>query len=273
MVMRWLMVACLAGGLGHGALADGPQRVLSMNLCTDQLAMLLAGPGQLISVSHLAGDPLSSAMADRAADYPVNHGLAEEIYLLRPDLVLAGAYTGAGTVAMLRRLGMPVQVFQADNDLDDLRANILRMGDVLGRPAQAAKAVAQFDADLAALQTTGENPRPRAVTYAANGYSSGAGTLSGAIIAAAGFDNIGQELGLGMGGNVPLEVLMLTDPDLVVTGHPYAGASRAEEVLDHPGLRAILSRSPRVVSDGDWVCGTPHVLRAIAELAAARRAM
>ena len=271
--MRWLMAVCLAGGLGQGALADGPARVLSMNLCTDQLAMLLAGPGQLISVSHLASDPLSSAMSDRAADYPANHGLAEEIYLMQPDLVLAGAYTGAATVAMLRRLGVPVQVFQADNDLDDLRANILRMGDVLGRQAQARGVVADFDADLAALQGSGDGPRTRAVTYAANGYSSGADTLSGAIIAAAGFDNIGQELGLGMGGNVPLEVLMLSDPDLVVTGHPYAGASRAEDVLDHPGLRAILDRRPRVVSGGDWVCGTPHVLNAIRDLVAARGAL
>lgn len=271
--MRWLMAVCLAGGLGQSALADAPQRVLSMNLCTDQLAMLLAGPGQLISVSHLAGDPLSSAMADRAADYPTNHGLAEEIYLMQPDLVLAGAYTGAATVAMLRRLGVPVVVFQADTNLDDLRANIRRMGDVLGRQTQAQAMIAQFDADLAALRGPGNGLRPRAVTYAANGYSSGAATLSGAIIDAGGFDNIGQELGLGMGGNVPLEVLMLANPDLVVTGHPYAGASRAEDVLDHPGLRAILDRSPRVISDGDWVCGTPYVLRAIAKLAAVREAM
>ena len=42
MVIRWLMVACLAGGLGLPAGADEPpRRVLSMNLCTDQLAMLL----------------------------------------------------------------------------------------------------------------------------------------------------------------------------------------------------------------------------------------
>ncbi len=271
--MRWLMAVCCAGGLGQAALADAPQRVLSMNLCTDQLAMLLAGPGQLISVSHLAGDPLSSAMADRAGDYPANHGLAEEIYLMQPDLVLAGAYSGAATVAMLRRLGVPVQVFQADNDLDDLRANIARMGEVLGRPTQAQTVIAQFDADLAALQVAGDGPPPRAITYAANGYSSGAGTLSGAIIEAAGFANIADQLGIGMGGNVPLELLMLADPDLVVTGHPYAGASRAEDVLDHPGLRAILDRRPRVVSGGDWVCGTPHVLRAIGDLVAAKGAM
>ena len=41
-----------------------PRRVVSINLCTDQLAMMLAAPGQLVSVSQLAGDPHSSAMAE-----------------------------------------------------------------------------------------------------------------------------------------------------------------------------------------------------------------
>ena len=71
--------------------AHQPRRVVSINLCTDQLAMMMAGPGQLVSVSHLAGDPTYSTMPEAAAAYPANRGLAEEVYLLKPDLVLAGA--------------------------------------------------------------------------------------------------------------------------------------------------------------------------------------
>ena len=56
-----LYAAVLASTLaGHSAMpglhAEQPQRVVSMNLCTDQLAMLIARPGQLHSVSHLASD-------------------------------------------------------------------------------------------------------------------------------------------------------------------------------------------------------------------------
>mgnify|MGYP006999250795 CR=1 FL=1 len=51
--------------------ATPPARVVSMNLCTDQLAMALAAPGQLISVSYIARDPRASAMAEEAlADLP-----------------------------------------------------------------------------------------------------------------------------------------------------------------------------------------------------------
>ena len=72
------------------ALAGAPQRVVSVNLCTDQLALMLAAPGQVISVTKLAAVPRVSTMAAQAADIPANSGLAEEIYMLQPDLVVAG---------------------------------------------------------------------------------------------------------------------------------------------------------------------------------------
>ena len=95
--MRCLLVACGFLALCIPA-AAAPARVVSTNLCTDQLAMLLAAPGQLVSVSWLAADPRSSTMAAEAARYPANHGLAEEIFLLSPDLVLAGSYTARTAV-------------------------------------------------------------------------------------------------------------------------------------------------------------------------------
>lgn len=107
----------LSLGLAGAAMAEGarPARVVSINLCTDQLAMMLAAPAagdqpaQLISVSDLASDPLGSSMAVEAAAYIANRaGGAEQVFLLHPDLVLAGTYTARATVSLLRDLGIPV---------------------------------------------------------------------------------------------------------------------------------------------------------------------
>ncbi len=246
--------------LGAPAAAE-PQRVVSMNLCTDQLAMLLAAPGQLVSVSFLAADPRVSAMAEQAAGFPANHGQAEQIFLMRPDLVLAGRYTGQATVALLERLGIPVVRFDPESGMQDIRANILAMGAALGRGPQAAALAAEFEADLAALRAEVAD-RPRAALYYANGYTSGDRSLAGEILAAAGFAN--AVAGLDGGGFLPLEVLVMADPDLVITGGRYPAASRSEELLDHPALRA-LGPSP-LLADRDWVCGTPYVLRAVRAL-------
>lgn len=61
------------------------------------------------------------------------------------------------------------------------------------------------------------------VTCAANGYTNGGGSLSGEIVKAAGFRNLGESLGMQGGGVLPLELLLLADPALVISGNTYPG--------------------------------------------------
>lgn len=275
-----LAVALATPGRGHersaadtSGLPERPQRVVSMNLCTDQLAMLLAAPGQLLSVGRLAADPRSSAMAEEAARHHINHGRAEEIWLMQPDLVIAGSFSSPATLDMLRRLGVPVAVLDPARGMADIPARLREMGAILGREAAAEAAAQEFETRLAALREDIAR-RPRAALYYANGYTAGDRTLAGEIIATAGFDNVATEAGLSTGGHLPLEVLAMTAPEAIITGQPYPGASRSDEILDHPVVRALRHRrTGAVLTDRDWVCGTPYVLRAVAEMRDARHRM
>lgn len=262
----------LALGAAHPAWA-APERVVSLNICTDLMALLLAAPGQLVSVSFLSQEPRLSPMARAARAYPANRGRAEEVFLMQPDLVLAGTYTSRPAVRMLRRLGVEVAEFPPEQSFDDIRAHLTRMGALLGQEQKAAALVAAFDARLAALTVT-DGPRPRVVLYGPNGYTTGQGTLADDILAAAGFRNIAAEAGIPGGGTLPLERLVLLQPDLIVTGARYPGASRAEALLDHPALAALREGMPAPPETGPaWTCGTPHVLEAVAALVAAREAL
>lgn len=275
MVTRGIIAALWGLVLGLGpALAQGPERVVSVNLCTDQLALMLARPGQVVSVSYHAQDPRASAMAAEAAGLRPNRGTAEEIFALDPGLVLAGSYTNPVTLEMLARLGVPVEVFPPEEDMADIRTNLRRMGEVLGREAEARAAIAAFDRDLARLQADIPAIRPRAALYASNGYSSGSRSLGGQIVALAGFDNIADEFGIAAGGSLPLERLLLSHPDFLIEGRRYPGHSRAEEPLEHPALKILARQVPSArMTDPDWVCGTPHVLQAAAALHDARLAL
>ena len=262
-----LCVGLFAGPL----MADTPQRVVSINLCTDQLSMLLAAEGQLHSVSHIALDPRVSAMVDEAKAYEVNHGLAEEIYLMRPDLVVAGAWSDRATVDLLRQLDIPVAIFKPANSLDEVRERIRQMGRVLHRQDTAQAMIENFDARLATLEA-GARPNPSAVVYYANGYTAGDNTLAGEILRVAGFDNAVGTGGYAMGRKLPLEILAMTDPDIVITARAYPGASRAEAILEHPVVKTLRhTHTNATMTDHDWVCGTPHVLRAIEHLVTARQ--
>ena len=241
--------------------AAGP-RVVSMNLCTDQLVMMLADPDQIVSLSPMATDAHSSALRDTARQFTQNSGSAEQIYLTKPDLVIAGLYTEKASVNMLQSLGLQVEIFDPEESFDNIRDNIRRMGDLLGHPDRAARMVADFDQRLAVLQS-GITTRPRAALYGANGYTSGVQSLSHNILTAAGFDNIAQELGLTWGGRIPLERLIVLNPDVVITGRPFRGHSRGEEILRHPALAPFKMAAH---TDARWVCGTPLVLDAIQDL-------
>lgn len=244
-----------------------------MNLCTDQLAMMLAAEGQLLSVSRIALDPHVSAMAEQASAYRINHGQAEDVYLMQPDLVLAGVFTPQTTVDMLRTLGIRVEIFDITTSLDGVRDQVARMGDVLHREAAAETMIAEFDARRAALAAQA-GPNPSAMLYYANGYTSGDGSLAHEILDLAGFRNAAVDAGYTWGMKMPLEVLALSQPDLVITTTPYPGGSRAEDVMRHPAVQALQSsHAAAAITDHDWVCGTPLVLRAAEQLAQVRRAM
>ncbi|NIZ09126.1 ABC transporter substrate-binding protein [Pseudooceanicola sp. HF7] len=262
--------AALFLGAAPGLLAAGnpPKRVVSINLCTDQLAMLLAAPGQLISVSDLAVEPRSSAMVEEARAYPINHAGAEEVWLMQPDLVLAGGYTSRATVSMLRRLGREVLEVQPAYSLADIRDRLARIGAALGREVRAEALIADFDARLEVLRAEVARS-PSAAIYYANGYTTGDRTLAGEILMAAGFSNIAGDM---RGGHLPLEKLAMADPEALITGTPYPGASRSEAVLAHPVVQAIRDRrASHPVADRDWLCGTPYVLQAVEELAIFRK--
>jgi len=264
---EWLALA-VALSCATAAQAGPPERVVSINLCTDQLAMLLAAPGQLVSVSHIAADPLVSVMAAEAALYPLNYGQAEEVHALAPDLVLAGPYTSRYTVSLLRRLGVEVRELPVAERLSDIPDTLALMGEWLGNPQGAEALATEYRAGLAALAPDNAE-RPRAVLHYANNYTSGSQTLAHQILTYAGFSNIAEEAGLSGGGTLPMEQLIMLLPDLVISGQRYPGLTRAEDVIDHPAMAALRGRhAGAAVTDAEWVCGTPAVLAAIARLTA-----
>ena len=244
--------------LAHAA----PQKIVSLNLCTDQLLMLLADPNQIVSLSKIVDDQNVSFLAKRSAEFKKNRGDAEEIFVNNPDLVVAGVYTEKATVQILQSLGVRVEIFPIEQNFDDIVKNIRKMGLLIGHSDRAKRMIDDFNFRLEELRS-GISERPRAAIYSANGYTTGTDTLSGQILKTAGFRNITKEVGMSFGGTLPLETLVMLKPDLVITGKAYPGHSRSEEILKHPALRPFKAITQ---TDAKWVCGTPAVLDAVEEL-------
>src|SRR5690606_13998369 len=119
----------------------------------------------------------SSALHDMAHKYVRNHGLAEEVFLMNPDLILASTYSSSTTISLLRRLGFRVEQFAPETSFDDVRENILRMGELLGSSDSANRLVNDLNEGLAQLQTNSTADLV-AATYSSNSYTSGKRSLS-----------------------------------------------------------------------------------------------
>ncbi|MEO3434962.1 ABC transporter substrate-binding protein [Inquilinus sp. CAU 1745] len=278
MIGRAILALCL---LSPAAYADGPERVVSVNLCADQLLVILGDPQQVVSVSFLARDRELSYVADRVEGVPINHGGAEEVLEMEPDLVLAGTYGARGAVRLLEAYGTPVLKLGLTENFADIRTQVTAVAEALGKPASGAAENAAMRADLAAAEATLPPPeeRPRAVIFQADGFTAGAGTLTDAVLSAAGFRNVAAEIGMVGYGYMPLETLLYQAPDLVIAERDSAAGdvdapSLATALLDHPALREFMKDMPVVeIPSGSMACGGPYTVRAVLALVEARRAL
>ncbi|MAT88508.1 MAG: cobalamin ABC transporter substrate-binding protein [Aestuariivita sp.] len=248
-------------------LPEQPKRVVSINLCTDQLALMLAKSGQLVSISKLSHDPDVSPLVEKALSLPSNGSGAEEVFLLKPDLVLAGTFTAPATLNLLRRLGIKVETFPPSEAIEDIPKRLLQMGKALGREKAAKQIIERFNNQLKELRTSIKKQRPRAALTYVNSFTSGDNTLVGDMLIYAGFDNAATQAGISSYGTLSLEELVMLEPEVVIQGRNYPGAARAEDNLNHPALVNLTNTD--LITDlinRDWICDTPYILNAVKAL-------
>jgi iron complex transport system substrate-binding protein len=269
-----IAAALLAGGAAFAQPAAAqkvpPQRIVSLNVCTDQLLILLAPREHIAAVSYLARDPEVSMLSEEAADIPITYGNAEQLIVAKPDLILAGAYTRAN-IPLLRQLGFNVVEVPPATTLDEVSDNIRAVGEAIGETEKAEAMVAEIEAELAALRDD-DSESPVVAPLYANAYTSGPGTLVDAVIEEAGLTSIGKELGISGMQKLSLETLLMKRPDaLLLPDHRYSGDALAYDIFRHPALRALKDQIPSL----DWdsaatVCGTPNLVHVVKRLHAFR---
>lgn len=263
-----ILASLLALVLSASPASARPQRVMSINLCTDQLALMLLTPDRIASVSWLARDPALSAMAAQARRTPVNHGAAEDVLRARPDLVLAGAMTTRATVETLRALHAPLVEVAPAESWADIRRTTRQVADALGERPRAEALLAQMDATLARLAATAPARRPLVAFWSGPGMAPGRGTLSDAVVEAAGADNLANRIGIVGFGALDAERIMVARPDLLVTAEATPAPSLRAEAAAHPAIQRLWRGRTISVPEALTSCGGPFTADAAVALRA-----
>lgn len=247
-----------------------PQRIVSLNLCTDQLLLALADRSQIAALTRNARDTEMSAAAAQAQGITPLRESSEQLFALRPDLILG---MPASRHAMLLPLG-PANYRTVDLDsaesYDAIVAQIRTVAVAVGHPARGEALIRRMDGELAKIGKL--KGGKVAAYYQRRGYMTGTGTLIDDLMSRTGLINLAAKLGKPPLSQVGLEEMVASRPDfLIVESATDRVVDQGTEMLHHPALRSI----PRISIPQAWtVCGSPaYVLaaRAIVEQAGLRR--
>jgi iron complex transport system substrate-binding protein len=289
MIKKTIFAAMLASvtvasfcGTASVARADGPpKRIVSFNLCADQLLLALADPAQIAGLSPYAVNPLLSVMTGRAASFPRLDWDAESVVNLAPDLVLGGP-SHRPVHAMLSAMGIRVVDVELIRNLADARRQAIEIGKLVGHPERGEALARQLEQAEARLAAVSLKPPLTALVIQREGYREGPASLASGMLSVAGLRPPGAaRAGTGgfksaeQGGFVSLEHLLTDGPDvLVLQDPPREARDQGALFITHPALLSRYGANRRIdLPERYTVCGGPALVQGLDYLAKAITAL
>jgi len=229
-----------------------------LNLCTDELVLLLAAPEQIVSVTHLAQDEAETPLWRAARRYRRNDGSLLSVVGMRPDLVVTMSGGVRDRSGIAARLGLPTLDVPFAASLADVEANIRRVATALGQSARGAALVRRMEA----LRATAPRRRADAIWLGGGGRTVSPTGLEAQWMALAGLAERPMR-----GDRVSLETLIVRPPAVLLRSDYRQGQySNAQRWLDNPAVRH--ARAGRTIAtDGRlWTCMGPLLIGEVARL-------
>jgi iron complex transport system substrate-binding protein len=254
---------------GMAPAQEKPHRVVSLNLCADQLLLELADREQIASLSPLVTDRSISFLADKAIGLPVNQGTSESILFSGADLVLGGSFGQQNLTALLRKQGLEVLPLRPWESLEQGREEIRLVARRVGHPERGEELIAKINAALE--RTKAIVPQKRSIlTYYRRGWVPASNSLMGEILQHMGFTQHQNTLGLDDGGAARLENIIASPPDyMLVEDDAGQVVDNGSALLVHPALAEVAPPERRLTMPGKLaICGGPSTPAAIDWLAA-----
>lgn len=275
-------IAVALGSMAPAVSADGPpKRIVSFNLCADQLLLALADPAQIAGLSPYAVNPLLSVMTEKAAAFPRLDWDAESVVNLAPDLVLGGP-SHRPIHAMLSAMGIRVVDVALIRNIADARRQAIEVGKLVGHPERGealARQIEQAEMRLAAMAI---NPPLTALVIQREGYREGPASLASGMLSIAGLrppdrtaPGAGGFMAAEQGGFVSLEHLLTNGPDvLVLQDPPREARDQGALFITHPALLTRYGPNRRIdLPERYTLCGGPPLLQGLDYLARAIKAL
>jgi iron complex transport system substrate-binding protein len=251
-----------------------PERIVSLTPATTEILFAVgAGPRVVATTDFDDYPPEAVPLPDVATFQGVD---VERIVGLEADLVIAGGrgFNPPEALDRLRTLGIPVVVVYAPDVatvVRDVELVATAAGEAAAGTALAAKMQAEIDSIVAAVAAGGA-PRPR-VFYEVDATVDIFGPADDSFLAEMVYLAGGDPITTGSPTvwQIPLEVLVAADPEVIVLGSAAWGVT-AEQVAARAGWSAMTAVKAGAIRPVDDILVTrpgPRLVEGLRELALA----
>ena len=115
----------------------------------------------------------ASLGGDEARQFPILSGGAEDILVLKPDVVAASDFDKRSTREILKAHGLNLVEFPVPRTLAEVSEQIRQMGDLAGHPDRAAAEIARLDAAIAGAKQAVAGRHLRVLPLSRRGWVAG----------------------------------------------------------------------------------------------------
>ncbi|MBX3675748.1 MAG: cobalamin-binding protein [Rhodocyclaceae bacterium] len=248
-------------------LARPAQRIVSLAPHITENLFAIGAGGRVVGTVDFSNFPEAAKRIPRVGGYEKID--LEAVAALRPDLVIAWESGNiASHVAKLKAIGLPVLLTDTKR-IEDVPADLERLGELSGARDEARAAAAQFRSRLAAL-TARHAARPRVATF----YqvwnqplmTVGGGQIISDAIHLCGGDNVFAGL-RQMAAAVTVEAVLAANPEAIVaSGMDEARPEWLDEWRRWPALTAVARNNLFFVPPDHLQRHTPRILDGIERL-------
>jgi iron complex transport system substrate-binding protein len=266
----WIFCLLLSPVAGQGA---PPLRIISLNLCADQLLQRLAEPQQILGLSPLARDPALSVLAADALRYPTIAPKSELLLTMKPDLVLLAPAGQELLRAHLQENGIAVLTVKGWTTLTEGEVQIRELAQRLGRQEQGETLIAQIRQAMQDSLHTPPDATRSVLEIERRLYTPGRTSLIADLLRLWHIPNLADQPALQSGGFIALEQLLMLKPDRLIVSNGTEETSADDmglALLRHPALLKVQT-SPITVPARLTLCGGPATLALIETLSKALR--
>ena len=259
-----------------------PQRIVTLALSSDEMALAMLPAQRLAALHYLADDPgisteaaKAQAVTARVRDYNV-----EQLLSLQPDLVLAPDWNRQELIQTLRDAGLPVVVTKGPSSVAEVKEALQQIALAAGEPQAGQKLIEQMELEMADIAAKVQNiPQAQKKTVVLISHMAsygGKGSLFDNMCRDAGVINGAAAVGLGKNDALTKEAIVAANPDVILVPTWTKGKLDVDQVrqelLNDPALqsvKAIREKKLVQVSDAYLYCASQDITKGIRGIAAA----